>query len=827
MSTSFRARARACFRAALALLSATLFALVTYGTAHAVDLLNGNEDFKLLASLGFEQAVDGAHPEGSRYNDYAWSMAWFRNRLYVGTGRFQIDPATGQPGAGQIWRYTPGGADGASGTWALVLQAPPFVVGGGAREFGYRWMTQCSFNGIDYLFVSTIGTVQGNILYTTDGVNFTPVPRAGYPANTVGFRTMVCFTEAGGRKMLITTPVGKAGDAATFDSDRSDNPIVLASSDPINGAWRNYSQMGMGDANNGAIFTMYGSPPWLYAGVNNEVTGAELWRTKGCGFAQAGCVPNWTRIIDRGGGRPPSSAGVVGNKGFSDMVAHNGSLYLALSSPALDLDLVRAELWRLRSDDTFEVLVGEARFDFGANGNAAPTNPAFPANLRCGVPVEDINASGGANDCPPTTRRGAGWGPKGTAATGYPNVPQFYFWRLFNYANVPGSAPKGDNRLYMGTFQGGTTQSLLGFDLFSSADGVDWLTVSSDGLGSWQQQGVRSLAASPYGLFIGGTHFLIGYTGEVRGASVWLGSPAADAVAPVTTLTTPPSPNEGDTLSTRTATFAWTGSDTPAGGSLPLTYAYRLDPIEPAFSAFGSATTKSYSSLLNGTYTFFVIAKDASGNTEAAGAAPGAANRRTFTISAPDLPPTVSITVAPSSPSTSANASFAWSGSDDVTPPASLTYDRWLSPPQADPGTFTPGTTASYTGLTDGSYTFHVIAKDGAGNVSTEATASFTVAIPPAPPSSPSPASAALIGPRMVRVTWANVASETGYNVERCLANRSCTYAPVASNLPADTTTYDDTITAANPAGPYSYRVRACNATGCSAWATAPNVNVP
>jgi hypothetical protein len=227
---------------------------------------------------------------------------------------------------------------------------------------------------------------------------------------------------------------------------------------------------------------------------------------------------------------------------------------------------------------------------------------------------------------------------------------------------------------------------------------------------------VRSLAASPYGLFIGGTHFLIGYTGEVRGASVWLGSPAADAVAPVTTLTTPPSPNEGDTLSTRTATFAWTGSDTPAGGSLPLTYAYRLDPIEPAFSAFGSATTKSYSSLLNGTYTFFVIAKDASGNTEAAGAAPGAANRRTFTISAPDLPPTVSITVAPSSPSTSANASFAWSGSDDVTPPASLTYDRWLSPPQADPGTFTPGTTANYTGLTDGSYTFHVIAKDGAGN---------------------------------------------------------------------------------------------------------------
>jgi len=502
-------------------------------------------------------------------------------------------------------------------------------------------------------------------------------------------------------------------------------------------------------------------------------------------------------------------------------------IHLAMSSPGLDLESVRAELLRLRSDDTFEVLVGQPRLDYGSNGSGPPSNSLYPSNLRCGPPLEDINASGGANDCPPTTRRGPGWGNPGSAATGYPEGPQFYFWRLFNYAYAPGSAPKGDNRLYLGSAQGGTEDSPPGFDVFASPNGVDWTTITTDGFGYWEQQGLRSIASSPYGLFIGGVHFPVGYAGETRGANVWLGIPAPDAVAPVTTLTTPPSPNEGDTLSTRTATFAWTGSDTPAGGSLPLTYAYRLDPIEPAFSAFGSATTKSYSSLLNGTYTFFVIAKDASGNTEAAGAAPGAANRRTFTISAPDLPPTVSITVAPSSPSTSANASFAWSGSDDVTPPASLTYDRWLSPPQADPGTFTPGTTASYTGLTDGSYTFHVIAKDGAGNVSTEATASFTVAIPPAPPSSPSPASAALIGPRMVRVTWANVASETGYNVERCLANRSCTYAPVASNLPADTTTYDDTITPANPAGPYSYRVRACNATGCSAWATAPNVNVP
>jgi hypothetical protein len=688
-------------------------------------------------------------------------------------------------------------------------------------------MTQCSFNGTDYLFISAIGTVQGNILYTSDGVNFRTVARAGYPSNTVGFRTMVCFTETGGRKMLVTTPVGKAGNAATFDPDRSDNPIVLANNSPTSDGWRNYSQMGMGNPDSGVIFTMYGFGQWLYAGVSNDVTGGELWRTKGCGFAQPACVPTWIRMFDRGGGRPPSSTGVVGNKGFSDMVAHNGSLYLAMSSPGLDLESVRAELLRLRSDDTFEVLVGEPRLDYGANGNAAPSNPAFPSNLRCGLPLEAINATGGANDCPPTTRRGAGWGNPGSAATGYPEGPQFYFWRLFNYAYAAGNAPKGDNRLYLGSAQGGTENSPPGFDVFASPNGVDWTTITQDGFGYWEQQGLRSIASSPYGLFVGGTHFPVGYAGETRGANVWLGIPAPDALAPVTTLTAPPSPNEGDTLTTRAVPFAWTGTDTPAGGSLPLTYATRLDPLEPSFSSFGSATSRSFSGLLNGTYTFHVIARDTAGNTEAAGAAPGAANRRTFTINAPDLPPAVSITVAPASPSTSASASFAWAGSDDVTPPASLTYDRWLSPLQPDPLTFTPGTTANYGGLTDGSYTFHVIARDGAGNVSSEATASFTVAIPPAPPSSPGPVTAALIAARTVRVTWTNVASETGYNIERCLATRTCTYVSVAANRPADTTTYDDVIPVASGSGPYSYRVQACNATGCSTFATAANVNVP
>jgi len=814
----------------LSLFAASLLvaAQLCAASASAAGLLDGNEDFKRLAWLGFEQAVDGAHPQGTHKNDYAWSMAWFKGKLYVGTGTFEIDPATGQPGAGQIWAYAPGGSGGASGTWSLAYQSPGFF-GGGAREFGYRWMTSCNFRGTDYLFISTLGTLQGNILYTTDGVNFSPVSRIGMPFPSVGFRTMVCFTEASGRRMLITTPVGKAGDVSSFDSDESDNPVALANDDPTGrGTWRNYSPVRMNDPDNNSFFSMAAAGGWLYAGVFNLATGAQLWRTQGCSNPGLNCVPNWTRLIDRGGGRPRTASGLVGNQGFSDIVAYGDDLYLGLSAPVLDGDLVRAELWRMRPDATFEVLVGEPRLNFGSNPNGPPSNPDLPAALRCGLPLEDIDGVGGANDCPPSSRRGAGFGFVSDAAGGYPTGSQFYFWRLFDYSHHATTAPLGDDRLYIGTFQGiGSGQNTPGFDILATTNGVDFTTVSGNGLGNPHQQGLRSIAATPYGLAIGGTHFPIGYAGEVFGCDVSLGAPQPDSLAPTTTLASPPSPNEGDTLVVRNVGFAWTATDQPAPGSLPLTYAYRLDPLEPAFSPFGAAATKDYSNLANGTYTFHVIARDSAGNTEAPGAAAGAGNRRTFTVDAPDLPPTVSITVGPVDPNTTGNAAFAWSGNDDVTPSANLLYDHWLAPFESDPGTFGAGTSANYNQLADGSYTFHVKAKDSAGNVGAEATMNFTVAVPPAPPPAPAPAAATLTGPWTVRVTWANVVGETRFELQRCgYVGRVCSFVDVAPNVPADTAILDDTIAPPHTIGFFTYRVRACNGFGCSVWVTTSPVYV-
>src|SRR4029077_8311296 len=82
-------------------------------------------------------------------------------------------------------------------------------------------------------------------------------------------------------------------------------------------------------------------------------------------------------------------------------------------------------------------------------------------------------------------------------------------------------------------------------------------------------------------------------------------------------------------------------------------------------------------------------------------------------IASDSTPPDTSITAHPTDPSSSSAASFSFAGTDNVTPPGSLTFECKL-----DAGAFAPCTSPkSYSSLLDGSHTFQGRAKDGANNI--------------------------------------------------------------------------------------------------------------
>jgi hypothetical protein len=72
---------------------------------------------------------------------------------------------------------------------------------------------------------------------------------------------------------------------------------------------------------------------------------------------------------------------------------------------------------------------------------------------------------------------------------------------------------------------------------------------------------------------------------------------------------------------------------------------------------------------------------------------------------------------------------FAWTGSDDTTPTANLTYSYFLEGYDTSYSPFSADTTKTYIDLPDGTYTFYVKSRDDSGNISlTSASVEFTIA---------------------------------------------------------------------------------------------------
>jgi hypothetical protein len=198
----------------------------------------------------------------------------------------------------------------------------------------------------------------------------------------------------------------------------------------------------------------------------------------------------------------------------------------------------------------------------------------------------------------------------------------------------------------------------------------------------------------------------------------WIGeTSASDTTSPDTSIAFGPS----GIIDYSNVVFTWTGSDDVTSTS-NLVYSYRLDGYDSNWSDYTSSTSKSYNDLSNGSYTFYVKAKDEAGNIDYSPAS------RSFTVDLyiPDTTPSDtsirwwSITIN--------DVSFTYTGSDDVTQTSNLLYSYKLEGYDSDWSDYSSATSKTYNGLPNNSYTFKVRTKDEAGNIDpSPASQSFTV----------------------------------------------------------------------------------------------------
>jgi hypothetical protein len=111
--------------------------------------------------------------------------------------------------------------------------------------------------------------------------------------------------------------------------------------------------------------------------------------------------------------------------------------------------------------------------------------------------------------------------------------------------------------------------------------------------------------------------------------------------------------------------------------------------------------------------------------------------------------------------------------------------------------------------------------------VGCSAWASSAILVMPTAPGAPLAASATALAANTIRVQWTDGSSnETSFSLERAPVSATGVvgaFAAVAALAP-NQVLFNNTGVAV---GTYRYRVRACNAAGCSAWATTPNATLP
>jgi hypothetical protein len=436
-------------------------------------------------------------------------MAWFGDSLYVGTTRAALclvkarvpvpmtvwpvncpDRPSDNDLRAHIWRYRT-----STGTWENV-HVSPWVEGqdGGkvAREIGYREMIayQAPGDSAPCLYVANWANNKGGqvarILRSTDGTEFVPVSQPGLDDTTIStLRSLVPF-----RGRLFTSPVANAGGAPNMPA----SPIVLVARDPRKDDWRIACRPGFGDENNKTIFEMVVFNGWLYAGTLNPIRGFQLWKTD----ARGDPPYDWTQVLVDGAHRGNLNESVVSMCVFKNALYIGTGIQNGGHDVTYDVGPAAAEVIRVYPDDSWDLVVGMGRRTH--DGQKAPLSDLGPGfgNFFNGYVWRMKEHAGRlyAGTCDwstlipflPGVRSETRARPAvaGQSATPAGRMRDQFLGRLLQWLDV-------DNLV---KFEGG-------FDLWSTEDGQTWLPVTTTGFGNPYNYGLRTMASTPHGLFLG------------------------------------------------------------------------------------------------------------------------------------------------------------------------------------------------------------------------------------------------------------------------------------------------------------------------------------
>ncbi|MPZ19323.1 MAG: hypothetical protein GEV06_15620 [Luteitalea sp.] len=448
---------------------------------------------------------------GSEHSTWAWSVKWFKGKLYVGTASealcmsvltsdvrigTNVYPSAVNTGqcpdypdlvrslGAEIWQYTP-----ETNQWVRVFKSPntiPLVDDQGrvvartARDVGFRGMEVfVEPDGTEVLYAGGVtsgsvfepmpfepdGYAPPRLLRSVDGVSWAPVPQE--PGTFLGEIGNVLVDEQT-KLRSFRSLVSYNGQLFATIGDYVGVGVVVASPDPAagNDAWRQVSPPR--DEFPAWNLIAFAGSLYCTTGIGSSlgtlVTGAEeddgpegygVYKTD----AQGAPPYEWVPVVTKGGYQSDKRFRSPNGLSFAEFKGH---LYVGMNRPT--------ELIRIRPDDTWDLLVGEPR----------NTPDGYKAPL-------------------------SGFG------NGFGSWFNGHFWRM---------ASDGE-QLYLGTWDWSIGLQYLfpslgfmepldklfshqyGFDLFRTADGIHWEVVTQTGLGDPNNSGVRSLESTPIGLVIG------------------------------------------------------------------------------------------------------------------------------------------------------------------------------------------------------------------------------------------------------------------------------------------------------------------------------------